>query len=48
MVCNRKEAASRLPSREQIANRMRAQRVDVLARRYLRDLRSAAIVDLRV
>ncbi|MDA1325127.1 MAG: peptidylprolyl isomerase [Proteobacteria bacterium] len=48
MVCNRKEAESSLPSREQIADRMRAERVDVLARRYLRDLRAAAIVDLRV
>ena len=48
MVCSRKEAESNLPSRKQIADRMRAERIDVLARRYLRDLRAAAIVDLRV
>ena len=48
MVCNRKEAGGGLPSREQIGDRMRQERVDVLARRYLRDLRTAAIVDLRV
>jgi peptidyl-prolyl cis-trans isomerase SurA len=48
MVCGRKEAADGLPSRKQIADRMREQRVGVLARRFLRDLRAAAIVDLRV
>jgi peptidyl-prolyl cis-trans isomerase SurA len=48
MVCDRKESARGLPSRKQIADRMREERVGVLARRYLRDLRAAAIVDLRV
>lgn len=48
MVCNRKEPGGGLPSRKQIADRMRQERVGVLARRYLRDLRAAAIVDLRV
>ena len=48
MVCNRKEAGGGLPSREQIEDRMRQERVGVLARRYLRDLRMAAIVDLRI
>ena len=48
MVCDRKETARGLPSRKQIADRMREERVGVLARRYLRDLRAAAIVDLRV
>ncbi len=48
MVCNRKVAGGGLPSRKQIAGRMREERVGVLARRYLRDLRAAAIVDLGV
>ena len=48
MVCSRTEAGGGLPSREQIAGRLREERVGVLARRYLRDLRAAAIVDLRV
>lgn len=48
MVCNRKEPAGNLPSRQQIKQRLEVERVEILARRYLRDLRSAAIVDLRV
>lgn len=48
MVCDRKEAADGLPSRKQITDRLREERVGVLARRLLRDLRARAIVDLRV
>ena len=48
MVCSRKEAAGGLPTRKQIRDRLREERVSVLARRYLRDLRASAIVDLRV
>jgi peptidyl-prolyl cis-trans isomerase SurA len=48
MVCSRKEAEGGLPTRKQISDRLRNKRVAVLARRYLRDLRAAAIVDLRV
>ena len=48
MVCSRKEPESGLPTREEITNRLREERVGVLARRFLRDLRAAAIVDLRV
>jgi len=48
MVCNRQVSAGGLPSRRQITDRLREERVSVLARRYLRDLRAAAIVDLRV
>lgn len=48
MVCSRKEPEGSLPTREEIANRLRQERVDVMARQYLRDLRAAAIVDLRV
>lgn len=48
MVCDRKEAETGLPTREEIRSRMQEERVSVLARRYLRDLRASAIVDLRV
>lgn len=46
MVCDREEAGA-LP-REQIRDTLLRQRVDMLSRRYLRDLRRAAFVDLRV
>ena len=48
MVCVREDAPSNLPSREDIAENLLRQRLDVLARRYLRDLRRAAFVDVRV
>jgi peptidyl-prolyl cis-trans isomerase SurA len=48
MVCDRKEPANDLPTRDAIKTRLQLDRVEILARRYLRDLRSAAIVDLRV
>ncbi|NKB48557.1 MAG: hypothetical protein GKS02_04230 [Alphaproteobacteria bacterium] len=46
MVCDREEAGA-LP-REQIRDTLLRQRVDMLSRRYLRDLRRSAFVDLRV
>ena len=46
MICDREEAGA-LP-REQIRDTLLRQRVDMLSRRYLRDLRRAAFVDLRV
>ena len=48
MVCNRKNAEIRLPTRKEIGTQLREKRVSLLARQYLRDLRAAAIVDLRV
>jgi len=48
MVCEKTAPKSNLPSREQIAERIRRERLEILARRYMRDLRSAAIIDLRV
>lgn len=48
MVCARKEPPSNLPSREDIAENLTRQRVDLTARRYLRDLRRAAFIDVRV
>ena len=46
MVCGRKEAGA-LP-RDQIRETLLRQRVDMLSRRYLRDLRRSAFIDLRV
>jgi peptidyl-prolyl cis-trans isomerase SurA len=47
MVCTREEAPSNLPSREDIADNLTRQRLDLMARRYLRDLRRAAFIDIR-
>jgi peptidyl-prolyl cis-trans isomerase SurA len=48
MLCARKEAPSPIPTREQLVDNLTRQRLDTLARRYLRDLRRTAYVDLRV
>lgn len=48
MVCVREEVPGNMPSREEIADSLTRQRLDLLARRYLRDLRRAAVVDVRV
>lgn len=48
MVCSRKEAEDGLPSRAEILDRLQRNRLGIMARRYLRDLRAAAVVDLRV
>lgn len=47
MVCEKVEPKVELPEREQIANSLRQQRLTTLAQRYLRDLRRAAVVELR-
>ena len=46
MICDREEAGA-LP-RDQIRETLLRQRVDMLSRRYLRDLRRSAFIDLRV
>lgn len=49
MVCGRDDGeAAPLPSRDDIRDRLVQQRLDVQSRRYMRDLRRAAFVDLRV
>ena len=48
VACERREPDIRLPGREEIGNRLMERRLNLLARRYLRDLRSAAVVDIRV
>ena len=48
MVCTRKDPPSNLPSRDDIAENLTRQRLDLIARRHLRDLRRAAFIDVRV
>jgi peptidyl-prolyl cis-trans isomerase SurA len=48
MVCERRDPEGLAPQREQIAERLEQERTDRLARRYLRDLRKQAFVELRL
>lgn len=49
MVCERQEATSvQLPTAEAVRRQIEDERVDMLARRYLRDLRRAAFVEVRI
>jgi peptidyl-prolyl cis-trans isomerase SurA len=49
MVCEKAApAAATVPTREEIAETLMRQRLDTLAQRYMRDLRRAAFVDVRV
>jgi peptidyl-prolyl cis-trans isomerase SurA len=47
MVCQRKDPPGGLPTREEISDSLARERLDTLARRYLRDLRRGAYVDIR-
>lgn len=47
MVCDRVAQSAELPSRNQIKERLFREKLDLLARRYLRDLRRAAFLDIR-
>jgi peptidyl-prolyl cis-trans isomerase SurA len=46
MICDRQEDIG--PNRDVIRGTLERKRVDMLSRRYLRDLRRSAFVDLRV
>ncbi|MFQ5984694.1 MAG: peptidylprolyl isomerase [Alphaproteobacteria bacterium] len=48
MVCERTAPPSTLPDREEVRRGLHNQRLELLARRYLRDLRRAAFVDIRL
>ena len=48
VVCGRTLPKADTPSAESIAEQIRLQRINLSAQRYLRDLRSAAIVDVRL
>lgn len=47
MVCDRETQEIGLPSRDQVKDRLFREKLDRLARRYLRDLRRAAFLDIR-
>jgi peptidyl-prolyl cis-trans isomerase SurA len=47
MVCQRNITSGGMPSRDQIAQRLLRERLEVMARGYLRDLRRSAFIDLR-
>jgi peptidyl-prolyl cis-trans isomerase SurA len=47
MVCQRKDPPGGLPTREEVSESLARERLDTLARRYLRDLRRGAYVDIR-
>lgn len=48
MVCERKDAPSGMPTAAEVERQLRTERIDNAARRYMRDLRYAAVVDVRV
>ncbi|MEI6986541.1 MAG: peptidylprolyl isomerase [Rhodospirillaceae bacterium] len=48
MVCDRKTPAASMPSRDQISASLTNERLDMLQRRYLIDLKRAAYIDLRM
>jgi peptidyl-prolyl cis-trans isomerase SurA len=48
MVCERRDGQGVTPERDQIAKRLEQERTDLLARRYLRDLRKQAFIDVRI
>jgi len=46
-VCSKHSGASSLPTRAEISNRLQAEQLAVMSRRYLRDLRTSATIDTR-
>jgi peptidyl-prolyl cis-trans isomerase SurA len=48
MVCQRVAPEVKLPGREEISDQLVRRRLDMMARRYLRDIRRAAVVDVRI
>ena len=48
MLCDRTDPPSSLPDPNEIRQKLMQQRLDLQARRYMRDLRNQAFVDVRV
>lgn len=46
-VCSKHAGGSKLPSRDEIQNRLQAEQLSVMSRRYLRDLRNSATIEAR-
>jgi len=47
-ICERDDAGAALPTRGEILNRIGTERMELLARRYMRDLRREAFIDIRL
>ena len=50
MVCSREgdKSGIKLPERDAIADRLMQERLSLMSRRYLRDIRLSAVIDIRV
>ncbi len=48
MVCSKKLPKIKLPTAQQIRVRLKRKRLSILIRRYMRDLRSTSVVDIRL
>lgn len=48
MVCEREEIIAKLPSRSNLRQEIGNRRLELMARRYLRDLRRSAFIDFRI
>jgi peptidyl-prolyl cis-trans isomerase SurA len=48
MICSKTQPKTGVPSREEVGESLMRERVDIMAQRYLRDLRRVAYVDVRV
>jgi peptidyl-prolyl cis-trans isomerase SurA len=46
-VCSKHAGGSKIPSREDIQNRLQSEQLSVMSRRYLRDLRNSATIEAR-
>ena len=47
MVCEREEPASNLPNRQEVQRMLTEQKMELQSRRFLRDLRQSAFIDVR-
>ena len=47
VVCNKEEQLVELPTKNDIYNRLFSQQIGMMSRRYLRDLRRDAVVEVR-
>jgi peptidyl-prolyl cis-trans isomerase SurA len=47
MVCERQDPASNLPGRQDVQRMLTEQKLELQSRRFLRDLRQTAFVDIR-
>ena len=46
-VCSKHAGGSKMPTREEIQNRLQSEQLSVMSRRYLRDLRNSATIEAR-